>query len=60
MREHAGILEANVFPTHLVAISMSRRVSQESEDRVLTRARKEFGLFHFLEHCNLLRVRLIR
>ncbi len=55
MREHAGILEADVFPTHLVAISMSRRVSQESKDGVLTRTRKKFCLFQFLEHSNLLR-----
>jgi hypothetical protein len=55
MREHAGILEANVFPTHLAAISMSRRISEESNDGVLTHAGKEFGLFQFLEHRNLLR-----
>ena len=54
MREHARILEANVFPTYLVAISMSRRISEESEDRVLTRALKEFGPFQFFQQRNLL------
>ena len=49
-----GILEPDVFPTHLVAISMSRRVSQESKDRVLACTRKKFCLFQFLEHNNLL------
>jgi len=55
VREHARILEANVFPTDLIAVSMSRRISDTAEDGLLTHARKEFGLFYCFEHCNLLR-----